>query len=109
MEHVDFEIVDQATENGRRIAVRGDLDLATVGELVSAFDSSLGAGEAVVLVLEECTFLDSSALKAIADASRRADAAGLAFAVSRPSLQAARVLELSGLSEIVTIETSDYP
>jgi anti-anti-sigma factor len=109
MEHVDFAIVADATEAGRRIAVRGDLDLATVGELVSALDSALGAGEAVVLVLEDCTFLDSSALKAIADASRRAEADGLAFTVSRPSAQAARVLELSGLNEIVTIETSDYP
>ncbi|HET8743398.1 MAG TPA: STAS domain-containing protein [Gaiella sp.] len=109
MEHVDFEIVVEATEAGRRIAVRGDLDLATVGELVSALDSPLQAREAVVLVLEECTFLDSSALKAIADASRRADAAGSTFAVSRPSVQAARVLELSGLNEIVTIERSDYP
>ncbi len=109
MEHVDFAIVADATEAGRRIAVRGDLDLATVGELVSALDSALGAGEAVVLVLEDCTFLDSSALKVIADASRRADDSGTVFAVSRPSPQAARVLELSGLGEIVTIDAPDYP
>ena len=59
--------------------------------------------------LAECTFVDSSALKVIADASRRAEASGTAFAVSRPSPQVARVLELSGLGEIVTIEETDYP
>jgi len=45
----------------------------------------------------------------IADASRRAGDSGTVFAVSRPSPQAARVLELSGLGEIVTIDAPDYP
>lgn len=88
--------------------MRGDLDLATVGPLGSALEAAIAAGERTRLVLAECTFLDSSALKVIADASRRADAAGVAFAVVTPSPEAARVLEISGLDEIVTIEANDY-
>ena len=61
------------------------------------------------LELSQCTFLDSSALKAIADASRRADETGIAFTVARPSPQAARVLEVSGLDEIVRIDAGEYP
>jgi anti-anti-sigma factor len=109
MESAEFEIVTDTSPTGRRIAVRGDLDLATVGALQPALDAALEAGEATVLVLEECTFLDSSALKTIADASRRSEEAGVAFTVARPSSPAARVLEVSGLNEIVTIETGDCP
>ena len=109
VESGEFEIVIDAAGPARRIAVRGDLDLATVANLREALDDALDAGEATTLVLTECTFLDSSALKVIADSSRRAESSGTAFAVSRPSAQAARVLELSGLGEIVTIEATDYP
>jgi anti-anti-sigma factor len=109
VESGEFEIVVDRAGAARRIAVRGDLDLATIGSLHPALDDALEAGEPTTLVLADCTFLDSSALKVIADASRRADEAGMAFVVSRPSPQAARVLELSGLGEIVTIEATDYP
>lgn len=108
VDSAEFEIVTDASDSGRRIAVRGDLDLATVAALRSALDDALETGERTVLVLAECTFLDSSALKTIADASRRAEEAGTGFAVAHPSPHAARVLEISGLDEIVTIETNDY-
>lgn len=105
----ELEIVTESTDAGTRIAVRGELDVATVGELRSALDRAIDAGGTTVLVLAECTFLDSSALKAIADASRRADETGIAFTVARPSPQAARVLEVSGLDEIVRIDAGEYP
>ena len=109
VEGAEFEIVVDSSGPGRRIAVRGDLDLATVDSLRPALDEAIDAGQATMLVLTDCTFLDSSALKVIADASRRAAEAGTAFAVSQPSPQAARVLQVSGLDEIVTIEETDYP
>jgi anti-anti-sigma factor len=109
MEGTEFEIVVDTSGADRRIAVRGDLDLATVENLRPALDDAIEAGASTTLILTDCTFLDSSALKAIADASRRAGESGTAFAVSRPSPQAARVLQVSGLDEIVTIEASDYP
>ena len=109
MESGEFEIVIDASGSGRRIGVRGDLDLATVESLRPALEDALDAREPTTLDLSECTFLDSSALKAIADASRRADDAGIAFTVARPSPHAARVLEISGLDEIVNIDTGEYP
>ncbi len=109
MESGEFEIVVDRDGDVRRIAVRGDLDLAPVGSLRPELDDAIDAGKGTTLVLADCTFLDSSALKVIADASRRADESGTAFALSRPSPQVARVLELSGLGEIVTIESPDYP
>jgi anti-anti-sigma factor len=109
VESAEFRIDVDATGGTRRIAVRGDLDLATVGELRPALDDAIDAGEPTALVLTDCTFLDSSALKVIADTSRRAEETGSRFTVARPSPQAARVLELSGLDEIVSIDASDYP
>jgi anti-anti-sigma factor len=109
VESGEFEIVVETSDAGREIAVRGDLDLATIGRLRPALDEGIAAGNATTLVLAECTFLDSSALKVIADTSRRAQETGSRFTVARPSPQAARVLELSGLDEIVSIDASDYP
>ena len=109
MESGEFEIVVDRGGDVRRIAVRGDLDLATVDSLRPELDDAIDAGKGTTLVLADCTFLDSSALKVIADASRRAGESGTVFALSRPSPQVARVLELSGLGEIVTIESADYP
>jgi len=109
MEGAEFEIIVDTSATARRIAVRGDLDLATVDSLGPALDAAIEAGAATTLVLTDCTFLDSSALKMIADASRRANESGTTFAVSHPSHAAARVLEVSGLDEIVTIETTDSP
>jgi anti-sigma B factor antagonist len=110
VESGEFEIVvDRSSSGPRQIAVRGDLDLATIGSLRPALDAALEAGEATTLVLADCTFLDSSALKVIADTNRRAGETGIVFKVARPSPQAARVLEISGLDEIVTIDASDYP
>ncbi|HET6682125.1 MAG TPA: STAS domain-containing protein [Gaiella sp.] len=109
MESGEFEIVVDRGGDVRRIAVRGDLDLATVDSLRPELDDAIDAGKGTTLVLADCTFLDSSALKVIADASRRAGESGTVFALSRPSPQVARVLELSGLGEIVTIEAADYP
>ena len=104
MESVEFEIIVSRTGPGRQIAVRGDLDLATIESLRPVLEDALESREETTLVLAECTFLDSSALKAIAETSRRADASGVAFTVARPSAQAARVLELSGLDGIVRID-----
>ena len=109
MDGAEFEIIVDTSATARRIAVRGDLDLATVDSLGPALDAAIEAGAATTLVLTDCTFLDSSALKMIADASRRANESGTTFAVSHPSHAAARVLEVSGLDEIVTIETTDSP
>ncbi len=105
----ELEILTESTDAGTRIAVRGELDVATVAELRSALDTALDAGGRTVLVLAECTFLDSSALKTIADASRRAREAGLGLALAQPSPQVARVLEISGLEDVVTIQANDYP
>jgi anti-anti-sigma factor len=104
----EFQIVTESSDPGTRVTVRGDLDLATVDELRSALEAAVEAGRPTVLVLAGCTFLDSSALKVIADASRRAREAGLGLAVAQPSPQVARVLEISGLEDVVTIQTDDY-
>ncbi len=84
--------------------MRGELDLVTVATLSTELETAIRAGEAVAIALDECTFLDSSALKAITDANRAAGAAGTAFVLERPSEQVARVLEMSGIDTVVTIQ-----
>lgn len=83
------------------VHVTGDLDLSTV----AAFDAELeriGAGHAVI-ELSGCTFVDSSALRALVRAQKRVRAAGGELALVAPSQPARRVLEIATLDRFVPV------
>lgn len=93
---------------GTVIRVSGDLDLSTVAALERELAGPAEAGERVIVDLSECTFLDSSALRALVVAHRAADAAHgrLELIVTSPIIR--RVLEVSALDSLLGLhETLD--
>ena len=84
------------------IRVTGDLDLSTIG----AFDAELeqvAASERLVIELAECTFIDSSALRALVRAQKLVTRAGGELALVAPSQPARRVLEIATLDRFVPV------
>ncbi|HVS99833.1 MAG TPA: STAS domain-containing protein [Solirubrobacterales bacterium] len=80
------------------ITVAGELDLAVADQLEAAIDRV--AADAVVLVdLEPCEFIDSTAIALFVAARRRRRADGRQLAILRPTDQVKRVLELTGLTD----------
>jgi anti-anti-sigma factor len=92
--------------NGRstRIAPCGELDIATTPELEQALaDATADAATEIVLDLRELTFMDSSGLRALAQANTRAGESGVELSIWRGPRQIERVLEISGLGELLPL------
>jgi anti-anti-sigma factor len=99
-----FEL--RVVRNGRttHIAPCGELDIATTPELEQALtDATASAMAEVVLDLRELTFMDSTGLRALAQANTRADDAGVALSIIRGPRQIERVLEISGLGALLPL------
>jgi anti-sigma B factor antagonist len=81
----------------------GELDLATApmldAALTKAFESDHGR---VVLDLRELAFIDSSGLRTLLTARRRADEAGSAFSLVAGHAALERTLEIAGVHKVFT-------
>lgn len=83
---------------GPRVAVHGELDIATASELERELRARLGRGD-VVLDLQAVSFMDSSGLRALLVASREAREAGRRLLVQPGKGQVLRVIEIAQVSE----------
>lgn len=88
---------------GPALALRGELDISGVGELERAL-AEVEAGEPRVLVIDlrEVTFLDSSGLRSLLAADRRAKAAGRRLVLVRGPGPVQRVFEIALLDRRLT-------
>lgn len=92
---------------GARVTFRltGELDMATAPGLGRAIGATLDDRPArVVLDLREITFLDSSGGRVLIAAARRAGNEGCALVLRAPSGPVLRMLRLTGLDRILTVE-----
>lgn len=78
------------------VTVRGELDLATADRLWTELEPLLHPQSVVVLDGAEITFMDSSGLRVLLQAGKRAAADGAAFRLVAPQPAVQRVLELAG-------------
>jgi anti-anti-sigma factor len=96
----------RVVRNGRSIhlAPCGELDIATTPELEQALaDATADAVADIVLDLRELTFMDSTGLRALAQANARAGDSGIALSIIRGPRQIERVLEISGLGAMLPL------
>jgi anti-anti-sigma factor len=82
----------------------GELDMATVTQLETAFETVSGDGP-VTLDLAQLTFIDSSGLHAIMDFARSRKGSGPLILAS-PSATAKRAMEIAGLEGQSGVEIS---
>jgi anti-anti-sigma factor len=87
----------------RALSISGELDQATVPELESRLDEVItGDGNALLVDLSSCEFIDSSGLASLVAAHERMSAnGGRRFALCCPEAQVKRLLELTGLDEAI--------
>ncbi len=86
------------------IAPRGELDIATTPELEQALTEATAEPVAeIVLDLRELTFMDSTGLRALAQANSGAGERGVALSIIRGPRQIERVLEISGLGTMLPL------
>ena len=88
--------VSTTSEGQCVVTVTGELDLATAGQLWTELEPVLTEGAVVVLEGSGMTFLDSSGLRVLLLAGKRASSAGAAFRLVAPQPAVQRVLDLAG-------------
>jgi anti-sigma B factor antagonist len=97
----EFELTVSTEDGVRVVAVSGELDLDTMGELNAALAADEGVLATTVLDLRGLTFIDSTGVSGVLTAARRARDAGgrLACVPGPPSIR--RVFELTGVDTAV--------
>jgi anti-sigma B factor antagonist len=99
-----FEV--ETAIDGRRavLAVRGEIDMATVDGLRDALEAALASGAGEVWVdLTEVDFLDSTGLSALVSGHRALDGR---LVVICPDGPPRRALDVSGVNELIRIYRS---
>ena len=97
-EDVTFGIDVREGPEGTVVTPRGELDMATAGELRDALDAVDGP---LTLDLSALRFVDTSGLRLVLEVTDQARRAGRAFAVvpGIPAVQ--RLFEVAGVTELV--------
>jgi anti-sigma B factor antagonist len=96
-DHTGFA-VESVRDAGERavLYVRGEIDLATSDALQVALDE-IPRSERLCLDFKDCTFIDSSGMRAVFQAAREFDAAGGEFGVRNIPGQLEELFEMAGL------------
>jgi len=84
------------------LVVHGELDIATAPELTRLLARLRAHGHTVTLDLAEMTFIDSTGLSALMDAHFESRRNGWEFSIRSPSAAVCRVVELAGMTEVLT-------
>jgi len=97
--HLEVEVSQIAV-----IALRGEIDMASLDDLQSAVEPHLAPGQTVVLDLSDVTFADSTLLKVLVQARGKANDVGGALLVRNPSDQLRKLLSIGDLDDLVRAE-----
>jgi anti-sigma B factor antagonist len=90
------------------VALEGEIDLAAAPEAERRIAEAEARKPALLVVdLREVTFMDSSGLRVLLTAHRRAEQAGRGFALVKGGQAVGRLLEVTGLSD--RLELLDEP
>jgi anti-anti-sigma factor len=81
------------------ILVEGEIDLAVVDQLEQALERAVSDSEEVLIGLQDCEFIDSTAIAVIVSAHNKMAAEGRRVAVYGATSQVHRVLSITGLTE----------
>jgi anti-sigma B factor antagonist len=108
MSHADvppFEsrVSRAAYEGSTVVCFRGDLDLVSAATAEGALIEAQNAGETVVLDLRALRFIDSSGLRVILEAHRRAGQNGSRLQVAPGDDAVRRVFDVSGVGRLLEI------
>lgn len=100
----NFAVETRTTGRATMVTVSGELDLVSSPRLEEALERVSSSGsELVMLDLRGLEFMDSTGLHLLVKAQQRAEEAGRRFALVKGGEQVQRLLDLTGVAELLTI------
>jgi len=100
MSQTPFEIEQVREQDGARLALSGELDIATVPRVEAAVNATLTAEVRTLTIdLSELGFVDSSGLRLFIVLDQRATAEGWTLRLVRPAEPVMKVFRVSGVEE----------
>jgi anti-sigma B factor antagonist len=103
----DFRVETHTTGRVTTLAVLGELDLVSSPALQQELDRAIGSdAEVIVLDLRRLSFMDSTGLHVVVKAHQRVQEGGRRFVLTRGSEQVQRLLDLTGVAELMRIVDS---
>lgn len=102
----DFDVLVVTQDDGVVVAtVRGEIDVGNAPRLWDALDEAIGpATSRLVIDLGETAFVDSAALSVFVRAFKRLRHQGAGLVLRSPRANARKVLNITGLDRVFTIE-----
>lgn len=94
----------QPAGGGTLLVLEGEVDPHTTEQLDEAVDAALASAGDLVLELSGVTFIDSAGLRSLIRAQRQVDEAGGSLVLRAPRPSTRRVLEITGLTDELTVE-----
>ena len=92
------------------VRLQGELDMATAPQLRRVLDAALDARPAELAVdLQDLTFADSTGIRVLLEASRRAQDAGCSLVLRSPRRSVRKALRLTGMDQLVDVELQPPP
>lgn len=91
------------------LTVVGEVDPHTTDQLDEAVDAALADRPHLVLDFAGVTFIDSAGLRSLIRALRRSEEAGGSLVLRAPRPSTIRVLEITGLTDELTVEGAVEP
>jgi anti-sigma B factor antagonist len=100
-----FSAVADTSDRATVLKLEGELDVATAPALEEAVALAFaGQPSSLVIDLSSLTFLDSTGIRVLVTAGRRAEEAGCSLVLLAPTAQVLRVLRLTGVDRLLAIE-----
>ncbi|WP_026421999.1 STAS domain-containing protein [Actinokineospora inagensis] len=99
--------LDEHPDGAVVVRPAGEIDLLTAPRFAQGMAAAVDGGARLVVVdLDRVSFFGSAAVANLARAAERADERGIRFRLVVGESMAARVLEISGLSEVLELRAS---
>ena len=102
---LDFELGLERVNGHAVVTLRGELDLATAPQLQTALTELVTEGQRqIYLEMRHLAFIDSTGLNVIVGAVKELQAAGGTLVLRSPTPATYKVLQITGLAEVLAIE-----
>jgi anti-anti-sigma factor len=98
-----LRVTVEPLQDARLIRAAGEVDVSTVARLRRELDAARDEAATAVLDLSEVTFMDSTGLHLLLEASQNSVDTEWGFFILRPSDPVQRLIEVSGTADLLTL------